>query len=317
MLLLCAAVCALLTAGGAAGGARDEAVPVTGPVNDQGQDCVIGVIGNSTVLPCVYKGDETLEPQTVSVEWRSDDGLVVHAFVQGRDALENQDPSYRGRTELFTARLPEGNFSLRLSDVIEKDPGKYVCYFHKEDMESTKQLDQVCLAAAARYSETELQGVRDPDGDYADFSCSSSGGFPEPRVHWLINLQPPPVDTVMTLVSQDPITGLYTVFSLLTVHSTQDIAVSCTIENLQLNESKTSTLINYHTRSGFKVGIVVAVAVAVAVAVIVLLKRRSLCRVWGRHLQYSQSGARDEGVPLTGSDNNQAQEEGKDLDKLN
>ncbi|XP_066561922.1 T-lymphocyte activation antigen CD80 isoform X1 [Amia ocellicauda] len=281
-----------------------------------GNDCIVGVIGEATVLPCHYTGEERLEQRNIALEWRTD-SVVVHSFVNGEDVLNKQGKNYHNRTHLFKQHLEKGNFSLRLSDTGKEDEQHYKCLYYSKSIKKTIHLNKMCLSVAAHYSEPGLHRVPVPEGGDAQFSCSSSGGFPEPRVHWLLNSQRPPVDIVNTVYTQDPVTGLYRVSSRLniTVNITQDITVSCTIENPRLNESRSSATHHYHrqtedqnegSNSLLIAGIVVAVAVAVAVAVIVLLKRRSLCRVCGRHLQHNQRGARDEAVPMKWPDNDQA-----------
>lgn len=74
------------------------------------------------------------------------------------------------------------------------------------------------------------------------FLCHSSGGFPEPDVRWLINnVQVPSKDSVRTLVVPLPGSHLYNITSYLTANVSADSNVSCTVHNLHINESLTST----------------------------------------------------------------------------
>ncbi|XP_066561925.1 ICOS ligand-like [Amia ocellicauda] len=257
-----------------------------------GQPCVVGVVGGWATLPCVDHHAEDLEMGNGTVEWRSSQGAMVHSSVSG------EEPPYSGRAQLLAADRRSGDLSLRLSSITLADAQDYHCYRSTAGQQTAERLCRVCLTAAARYSEPELHRVPVPEGGDAQFSCSSSGGFPEPRVHWLLNSQRPPVDTERTHHTQDPVTGLVSVSSRLTVsvHSTQDISVSCTIENPRLNESRSSSERSYSVQAhGLGVKWVFSAALCVAVAVMVAatlcyqisLDRKSMrkSRTWTEELK--------------------------------
>lgn len=80
-----------------------------------------------------------------------------------------------------------------------------------------------------------------PGGETA-FLCRSSGGFPEPKLHWVIDFtEEPPEDSVRTEAQPLQDSHLYNVTSHLMVNISHDSSVSCTIENQPLNETLTST----------------------------------------------------------------------------
>ncbi|MBN3319353.1 CD80 protein, partial [Atractosteus spatula] len=120
------------------------------------------------------------------------------------------------------------------------------------------------------YTEPVVQKDGVAEGGEAQFNCSSGQGFPEPTVHWLINGERPPVDTVRSTVTQEPDTKLFSVRSLITVNVTQEITVSCTIENHRLKENKTSAVI--YLVGGFLIAVLIGVA---------MWKRRELFRLCG------------------------------------
>nr|XP_015216985.1 PREDICTED: CD276 antigen-like [Lepisosteus oculatus] len=217
-----------------------------------GKDC-IAIMGESTVLPCVYRKGSELDLGSIAIEWRSD-SVIVHSFVYGKDALDKQGETYINRTQLFLTALKMGNFSLRLSDISMDDARIYKCIFHQNGLESSVHLDQVCLTPAAHYTEPVVQRDGVTEGGEAQFNCSSGQGFPKPTVHWLINGECPPVDTVRSTVTQEPDTKLFSVRSLLTVNVTQEIIVSCTIENHRLKENKTSAVIYYSIQKDTNAG---------------------------------------------------------------
>uniref|UniRef100_A0A8C4GRL7 Ig-like domain-containing protein n=1 Tax=Dicentrarchus labrax TaxID=13489 RepID=A0A8C4GRL7_DICLA len=79
-------------------------------------------------------------------------------------------------------------------------------------------------------------------GEETVFLCHSSGGFPEPAVHWRINhTNEPPEGSVRTLALSLPDSHLYNITSHLKVNIPKESMVSCTIENLSMNETLTST----------------------------------------------------------------------------
>lgn len=79
-------------------------------------------------------------------------------------------------------------------------------------------------------------------GNDTSFYCHSVGGFPEPRVHWLINhTAGPPGGSVRTVATLLPDSHLYNVTSYLKVNISRALSVSCAVENALLNETFTST----------------------------------------------------------------------------
>lgn len=79
-------------------------------------------------------------------------------------------------------------------------------------------------------------------GNDTSFYCHSAGGFPEPRVHWLINqTAEPPEGSVRTVAALLPDSYLYNITSYLKVNISKALSVSCGVENALLNETFTST----------------------------------------------------------------------------
>lgn len=94
---------------------------------------------------------------------------------------------------------------------------------------------------AASFSRPRL-GRAEARGTETRFDCYSAGGFPEPRVHWLLNHSTePPEGSVSTVAVQLPDSHLYKVTSYLKVNVSEALSVSCTVENALMNESFTST----------------------------------------------------------------------------
>ena len=86
---------------------------------------VYGLAGEDMLLPCVL--EPSLNAEGMAVEWVNDNGGVVHVYKNKADSLDEQDESYRGRTELFKEELHAGNVSLKLSSVRVSDANTYWC----------------------------------------------------------------------------------------------------------------------------------------------------------------------------------------------
>lgn len=110
------------------------------------------------------------------------------------------------------------------------------------DVESP--IKEVCLwLLSASFSRPLLRREEAAgQGNETLFNCHSSGGFPEPRVRWLINhTAEPPQGSVRTVSLQLPHSHVYNVTSYLKVNISKALSVSCTVENVLMNESFTST----------------------------------------------------------------------------
>ncbi|KAK6466171.1 ICOS ligand-like isoform X1, partial [Huso huso] len=200
--------------------------------------CVLGIIRNSVTIPCEYKNEGILERKNIAIEWRTSDSFIVHGFVHGEDKLENQASQYKNRTKIFQSEVEHGNFSLRLSDIIPEDGTEYNCFFHKKGWPTSKHADTVCLIVAGHYTEPFLS-TSHRENNEVDFTCTSSSGFPKPIVHWFINKKEilPEAGREHTTLDKD---HCFSVTSVLTVNVTQDLTVTCAIENERLGETRTS-----------------------------------------------------------------------------
>lgn len=99
-----------------------------------------------------------------------------------------------------------------------------------------------CFAASFSKPQLRREEAAAGKGNETHFDCHSSGGFPEPRVRWLINnTAEPPEGSVRTVSVRLPDSRLYNVSSYLKVNISKALSVSCTVENALTNESFTST----------------------------------------------------------------------------
>ncbi|KAJ8367685.1 hypothetical protein AAFF_G00311400 [Aldrovandia affinis] len=204
-----------------------------------GEGCVLGIVGESAVLPCIYNGTDDLAIVNVSIEWRKG-SEVVHSSVLGEKSQVTQ-MSYGNRTQLLRDVVQTRDFSLLISDVTVTDAQNYSGYITRPGVQNSTHLCTVCLIAAAHFTHPVLLSAAGAVGEEARFICHSRGGFPEPRVHWFINEKKrPPVDAVHTLKTLLPNSTLYNITSVLSINLTQDFTVSCAVENLILNETLAS-----------------------------------------------------------------------------
>ncbi|XP_036375452.1 butyrophilin subfamily 2 member A2-like [Megalops cyprinoides] len=89
----------------------------------------VAQLGGSVLLPCSV--DRPLALEELEVEWkRTDSQTLVHLFREGESRPESQPDSYRDRATFFNELIPEGNFSLLLTNVSAVDRGVYECVVH-------------------------------------------------------------------------------------------------------------------------------------------------------------------------------------------
>ncbi|XP_074525253.1 ICOS ligand-like [Halichoeres trimaculatus] len=201
------------------------------------EECVVGIVGRTVSLPCFYP--QLLTSVNISIEWRRDDEVVLRAMWREDGDVEEWSVN---RASVSAEALLTGNVSLELPSVSpEHNKTNFSLFVISEGNESAP-LCSVCLRIAASFSFPKLQREEAVQGNQTSFLCQSSGGFPEPAVHWLIdNSIQPPVDTVETHITPVPDTQLYNISSHLKVSISKDSSVTCVIENPTMNETLTST----------------------------------------------------------------------------
>ncbi|KAF7688323.1 V-set domain-containing T-cell activation inhibitor 1-like [Silurus meridionalis] len=79
------------------------------------------VQGDSVILLCSARGYEK------DVFWRHNNTKTVYDIIEGKEDFHDQDAVFRGRVKGFPSKFTEGNYSIRLSDVIYSDAGNYSC----------------------------------------------------------------------------------------------------------------------------------------------------------------------------------------------
>ncbi|XP_071227506.1 butyrophilin subfamily 1 member A1-like isoform X1 [Salvelinus alpinus] len=91
-------------------------------------DPVRGIVGGDVILPCFLRPTRSAVEE--SVEWQRPvlEPKEVHLYRDRSDDNVLQNPSYSGRTSLFSEELKNGNVSLKLTNVKHSDAGNYTCY---------------------------------------------------------------------------------------------------------------------------------------------------------------------------------------------
>uniref|UniRef100_A0A3B3TCU6 Ig-like domain-containing protein n=1 Tax=Paramormyrops kingsleyae TaxID=1676925 RepID=A0A3B3TCU6_9TELE len=107
-----------------------------------------------------------------------------------------------------------------LWDLSPADEGLYVC---------------VCTQApylslpTANYSQPQLMEIH--NGSTCNVTCSSNGGYPQSEMEMVL-VPNVPGATVTKQIMEDPVTGLFSVSSTITLNVSQPLSVTCIVGNL-------------------------------------------------------------------------------------
>uniref|UniRef100_A0A8C0YGB6 Ig-like domain-containing protein n=1 Tax=Cyprinus carpio carpio TaxID=630221 RepID=A0A8C0YGB6_CYPCA len=178
-------------------------------------ECIVGVIGERAILPCVYNGVKNLTLLHISSEWKR--GMeIIHTAVWMEGKVEMQNVSHSIRTTVFNLKLLGQNRS------------------------KNKIFNHSFYLFAGHFSHPTLLRANGVYGEETRLLCNSLGGFPAPSIYWLVNhTQRPPETSVTTYMNTLPKSELYNITTVLSINISADTAVSCVIENKLLNETLT------------------------------------------------------------------------------
>ncbi|NXH33392.1 ICOSL protein, partial [Myiagra hebetior] len=259
---------------------------------------IISKLGDNTTLSCIYNKRD-LQLKNLRVYWQiadDDQGKcsVVHALISGQDNNSNQCIHFKDRTQLFWDRLENGDFSLLLLNVSQRDEHTYKCVV-QEKTEYTKVIHQaeVVLSLAASYSQPILSGpIRNSSstGEEVTFSCRSGNGYPRPKVYWINK-----VNNSHLSPSKLEITphndGTFSVFSTLKVKATSNMQIECSIENEMLQENLSANYTQQKQSNGSgtetdkkleKKGLVAQAAGIIVIVILIGLLTALICWLWRR-----------------------------------
>ncbi|NWI86033.1 CD86 protein, partial [Pitta sordida] len=171
-------------------------------------------LNHTAYLSCYFPNPQNIDVKDLIVFWQKGSHRVVHEVYYGQEKRENLSPEYINRT-----KVDMDKWTLQLLNAEVEDEGHYQCIIqHKKVIHAS----ECSLHIIANYSQPEIAqlhtGELKPNG-YLNLSCSSSGGYPEPKeMTWLISHEnitkrwTPHMD-----VSQDAVTKLYNVTSKLNI----------------------------------------------------------------------------------------------------
>ncbi|KAI5606679.1 hypothetical protein C0J50_9989 [Silurus asotus] len=95
---------------------------------------VEGFEGDTVILPCLIK------QKPVTVFWRFKETRTMCDIINGKADFDEQDSAFKNRVGIFSSEIPLGNFSIKLSRVINTDEGLYTCHAPEEDYRQEVQL---------------------------------------------------------------------------------------------------------------------------------------------------------------------------------
>ncbi|XP_041319938.1 V-set domain-containing T-cell activation inhibitor 1 [Pyrgilauda ruficollis] len=168
VIVILAAVIALIIGFGVSGKHSISVTALTSPGN----------IGQRSVLGCAFEPDIRMD--SIAIQWAKEGVAgLVHEFRGGKDHLQEQDPSFQGRTAVFAEQVMGGNASLELRDVQLSDAGTYQC---------SVTTARGSGAAVLRYrtgafSIPMVQVENSSRGD--TLQCEAPRWFPLPAVRWM------------------------------------------------------------------------------------------------------------------------------------
>uniref|UniRef100_UPI0037E72B0F butyrophilin subfamily 3 member A2-like n=1 Tax=Semicossyphus pulcher TaxID=241346 RepID=UPI0037E72B0F len=203
------------------------------PQGDRPSQTVVTSVGDDVILPCHL--EPAADVVSESVEWGRPDlePRFVHVWHEGQNFLDNQNPSYRGRTSVSVDKLKHGDLSLTLSAVKHSDNGKYRCYFPAQNKESTIEL------VVGSVSSPVISGIN-INGKGLVLQCESEGWYPEPEVLWLDG-EGNHLSAGHTKTVRGP-DGLYTVSSRLTVEERHSSSFTCRVQQKDIKQTRETHL---------------------------------------------------------------------------
>ncbi|NXM73191.1 CD86 protein, partial [Serilophus lunatus] len=171
-------------------------------------------LNHTAYLSCYFSNSQKIDVKNLIVFWQKDSYRVVHELYYGQEKHENLSPEYINRTKVNMDK-----WTLQLLNVGVEDEGHYQCIIQHEKVIHTSECS---LHIIANYSQPEIAqlhtGELKPNG-YLNLSCSSSGGYPEPKeMAWLISHENITQRRTSQMdISQDAVTKLFNVTSKLNI----------------------------------------------------------------------------------------------------
>ncbi|KAM6095426.1 T-lymphocyte activation antigen CD86 [Chlamydotis macqueenii] len=176
-------------------------------------------LNHTAYLSCYFPNSQKTDVKDLRVFWQKGAVEVVHEVYYGQEKHDNLSPKYINRT-----KMDMDKWTLQLLNAGIVDEGQYTCIIQHRDKGSPKVIHtSVCLLhIIANYSQPEIAWLHTGElkpNEYLSLSCSSSGGYPEPKqMTWLISQENTTYRLMRQMnVSQDAVTKLYNVTSKLNI----------------------------------------------------------------------------------------------------
>ncbi|NXS80605.1 VTCN1 inhibitor, partial [Erpornis zantholeuca] len=136
-----------------------------------------GNIGQRSILGCTF--DPDIQMDSIVIQWAKEGVAgLVHEFKGGKDHLQEQDPSFQGRTAMFADQVIGGNASLELRDVQLSDAGTYQCSV-------TTARGSGAAVLQYRTGAFSIPVVQVESSSHGDtLQCAAPCWFPRPAVRW-------------------------------------------------------------------------------------------------------------------------------------
>lgn len=101
---------------------------------------VVASVGDNITLPCHL--EPAVDAAAITFEWIRPDlkPRFVHVWRSGENLMDLQNPSFKGRTSIFSEKLKSGDISLKLSKIKPSDEGKYRCFLPLLEKETFVEL---------------------------------------------------------------------------------------------------------------------------------------------------------------------------------
>ncbi|XP_043551213.1 V-set domain-containing T-cell activation inhibitor 1-like [Chiloscyllium plagiosum] len=135
--------------------------------------------GEDLVIPCCLHFVN--EPSAIAFTWMKMETMgIIYNYTMSHSSLEEQEPSYQDRVDVFGNEIPKGNVSLRLRNVTISDSGTY-----KLSVATQSQSTETMVAVGVRAvgAQPVIHSYISDQG-YSKLVCESSGWFPAPTVIW-------------------------------------------------------------------------------------------------------------------------------------
>ncbi|XP_009285372.2 PREDICTED: LOW QUALITY PROTEIN: T-lymphocyte activation antigen CD86 [Aptenodytes forsteri] len=176
-------------------------------------------LNHTAYLSCYFPNSQKTDIKDLRVFWQKGAVEVVHEVYYGQEKLDNLSPKYINRT-----KMDMDKWTLQLLNAGIVDEGHYMCIIQHRDKGTPKVIhtSECLLHIIANYSQPEIAWLHTGElkpNEYLNLSCSSSGGYPEPKqMTWLISHENKTHRLMRRMdVSQDAVTKLYNVTSKLNI----------------------------------------------------------------------------------------------------